>query len=342
MKLFEEPLVSRIGFGAMGLSHTYGIADRAESLTVLQHVADSKATFIDTSDLYGFGHNEELIGEWIAQEKGNREKVFICTKFGVKSRIPYVISGKPEYVKKACNASLKRLGVDTIDLYYQHRVDPDTPIEETVTAMAELVNEGKVRYIGLSEASAETIRRAHKVHPIAAVQVEYSPWSTDIENNGVLSTCNELGIVVVACLFVCNMNILRLTSSLPVSPIGRGFLTGQYKSIEDFELNDMRRSVPRFQGAAFAENLKLVDALKKIANEKGCTVTQLTLAWVCAQGQQIIPIPGTKKVSRLEENLGALNVVISESENAEIRKIISSIPVVGERYAPATLALSWK
>ncbi|KAJ3130993.1 hypothetical protein HK100_007025 [Physocladia obscura] len=309
----------------MGLSQSYGTADRAESLTVLQHVADSKAAFIDTSDIYGLGHNEELIGEWIAQEKGNREKVFICTKFGFKSLVPNVICGKPEYVKESCNASLKRLGVDTIDLYFQHRVDPDTPIEETVTAMAELVNEGKVRYIGLSEASAETIRRAHKVHPIAAVQVEYSPWSTHIENNGVLDTCNELGIVVVA-----------------FSPIGRGFLTGQYKSIDDFEPNDMRRSLPRFQGAAFAENLKLVDALKKIADEKGCTVTQLTLAWVCAQGPHIIPIPGTKKVSRLEENLGALNVVISESENAEIRKIISSIPVVGERYAPATLALSWR
>ncbi|KAJ3099514.1 hypothetical protein HK100_004877 [Physocladia obscura] len=251
-KLYEEPLVSRIGFGAMGFSQSYGTANRAESLSVLQHLADSKAAFVDTADIYGNGHNEELIGEWLAQDKENRNKVFLCTKFGFKAMIPIIISGKPDYVKQACNASLERLGVKYIDLYYQHRVDPETPIEETVTAMAELVKEGKVKYIGLSEASAETIRRAHKVHPIAAVQVEYSPWSTDIENNGVLDTCNELGIVVVA-----------------FSPIGRGFLTGQYKSIEDFEPNDARRSLPRFQGTAFADNLKLVDELKKIAIEKG-------------------------------------------------------------------------
>ncbi|KAJ3133669.1 hypothetical protein HK100_004216 [Physocladia obscura] len=326
-KLYEEALFPRIGYGAMGLSMGYGVADRTESLKVLQYAADANSAFIDSSDIYGNGHNEELIGEWLAQNEGNRAKVFICTKFGFKSVNPPVICGKAEYVKKCCNASLKRLGVDFIDLYYQHSiiVDPDTPIEETVTALAELVKEGKVRYIGLSEASAENIRRAHKIHPIAAVQVEYSPWSTDIENNGVLQTCIELGIVVVA-----------------YSPVGKGFLTGQYKSIDDFEQNDFRRSLPRFQGTAFEQNLKLVDALKEIAATKGCTVTQLTLAWVCAQGPHIIPIPGTKKVSRLQENLGAAKVFLTESENSAIRAVMASIPVVGARYQPAQLALSFK
>ncbi|KAJ3109111.1 hypothetical protein HK100_003345 [Physocladia obscura] len=326
-KIFDEPLVSRIGFGAAGLSDYYGKVDRAESLLVLQHLADSNAPFIDTADLYGDnGHNEELIGEWLTQNKENRAKVFLCTKFGFKlSQQPLVLCSKPEYVKEACDASLKRLGVDYIDLYYQHRVDPETPIEETVTAMAELVKEGKVRYIGLSEPGAETIRRAHKVHPIAAVQVEYSPWSTDIETNGVLDVCNELGILVVA-----------------FSPIGRGFLTGKYRSIDDFEQNDVRRFLPRFQGDAFEKNLKLVDELQKIALTKGCTVTQLTLAWVCAQGPHIIPIPGTKKIARLDENLGALNVTISDAENAKIREVIRTIPIIGERHTPASLALSWK
>ncbi|KAJ3090923.1 hypothetical protein HK100_007314 [Physocladia obscura] len=321
----NEPLIPRIGFGAMGFSP----ANREESLSILQRLADTKSAFIDTADGYGLGYSEELIGEWLRQNPGNRSKVFLCTKFGFRGWHPFVICGTPEYVKSACEASLKRLGVDTIDLYYQHRVDPDTPIEDTVTAMAELVKEGKVRYLGLSEASAETIRRAHKIHPIAAVQVDYSPWSTFIEHNDVFATCEELGIAVVACKYI-------------ISPLGLGFLTGQYKSVDDFAPNDLRRSLPRFQVPAFAENLRLIDAFKKIADAKGCTVTQLTLAWVCAQGPHVIPIPGTTKLSKLEDNLGATSVFISESENAAIREILNSIPIVGEAHLSEVLALSWK
>ncbi|KAJ3294317.1 hypothetical protein HDU79_011190 [Rhizoclosmatium sp. JEL0117] len=316
----SEPLVSRLGYGAMGLSQSYGPADRTESFAVLDRLAESGCTFIDTADVYGNGHNEELIGEWL---KKSGKKVFLCTKFGFVSLSPLVINGSKEYVKKACDASLQRLGVDCIDLYYQHRVDPNTPIEDTVSALAELVKEGKIRYIGLSEASAETIRRAHKIHPIAAVQLEYSPWTLDIEQNGILSTCNELGIAVVA-----------------FSPLGRGFLTGQYKSVDDFAPDDARRNMPRFQGEAFAQNLKIVDALQELATKKGVSLTQLTLAWVMRQGPNVIPIPGTKSVARLNENLGALSVTLTDEEDAAVRKVINSVPAVGERYAPAFLKLS--
>ncbi|KAI8621997.1 oxidoreductase [Chytriomyces sp. MP71] len=320
--MMEDPLVSRLGFGAMGFSQAYGLADRNESIATLNHALDHECTFIDTADIYGQGHNETLIGE-VIKSRGNRKSIFLCTKFAFKTLNPITVDGSPEYVKSACDASLKRLGTNYIDLYYQHRVDPNTPIEDTVRAMAELVREGKVRYLGLSECSAATLRRAHAVHPIAALQVEYSPWTTDIEHNDLLATCNELGVAVVA-----------------FSPLGRGFLTGQYKSVEDFAPDDSRRNMPRFQGDAFAQNLKLVEALQAIATRKNVTLSQLTLAWVMAQGPRVIPIPGTKKVSRLEENLGALKVVLSEEENKEIRKVVQAAEVVGERYAPAFLKLS--
>ncbi|KAJ3386353.1 hypothetical protein HDU84_001594 [Entophlyctis sp. JEL0112] len=311
----------------MGLSMSYGTADRAESLALLAHLVNNptNAAFIDTADVYGLGHNEELIGEWLASDPTLRSRVFLCTKFGFKSSNPPEVCGTPEYVKSCCNASIKRLGVEYIDLYYQHRVDPKTPIEDTVTAMAELVKEGKVRYIGLSEASADTIRRAHKVHPISAVQVEYSPWSTDIEQNGVLETCKELGIAIVA-----------------FSPLGRGFLTGQYKSVDDFEPNDVRRNHPRFMGDAFQYNLQLVDSLAEIAASKGVTVTQFVLAWVMAQGPHVIPIPGTKKISRLDENLGALNVVVTKEDDSRVRAVLAKFSVSGDRYPPAQMVLSWK
>ncbi|KAJ3139087.1 hypothetical protein HK100_012004 [Physocladia obscura] len=311
------PLVSALGLGAMGMSEFYGKPDDIESLATLKHAIDIGCTFWDTSDMYGIGHNEELIGK--ALKEYGREKVFICTKFGIKrdnaTKALIGLDSSPDYVQQACNASLQRLGIQTIDLYYQHRVDPKTPIEDTVRAMAELVKEGKVRYLGLSEASAETIRRAHKIHPITAYQVEYSPWTTDIESNGILDTCNELGIAIIA-----------------YSPLGRGFLTGRFKSPEDFEVGDYRHGNPRFQGEAFTKNLAIVTALSDLAAKKGVSVTQLTLAWVIAQGPNIIPIPGTKKSERLDENFGALHVVVTDEEKQLIRKIINEIPVVGTRY----------
>ncbi|KAI8612376.1 aldo/keto reductase [Chytriomyces sp. MP71] len=313
-----ERLVSRLGLGAAGFSHFYGDADRSESEAVLNHALDRGCTLIDTSDVYGMGHNEQLIGDVI--RKRNRDDIFVCTKFGIKTLQPLTFCGTSEYVKQACEASLSRLGMDFIDLYYLHRVDPDTPIEDTVRAMAELVKEGKVRYIGLSETKPDLIRRAHAVHPIAAVQVEYSPWTLDIERNGILTTCNELGIAIVA-----------------YCPLGRGIFTGKYKSRDDFGPKDVRRFTPRFEEEAFAENLKLVDALKAVAVAKGCTLSQLTLAWVMAQGPQVIPIPGTKKLDRLTENLGATAVVITKENDAMIRGILEKEKVVGERYPPAVL-----
>jgi len=313
------PLVSPIGFGAMGMSEFYGPSTVEENHATLNHAIDIGCDLWDTADAYGNGKNEELIGEIIA--KRGRDKVFLCTKFAVirgPNGETLGLDGSPEYVKSACEASLKRLGVDYIDLYYQHRVDPNVPIEETVAAMAELVKEGKIKYLGLSEASAATIRRAHKVYPITALQVEYSPWTTDIESNGVLETCKELGIAVVA-----------------YSPLGRGFLTGQIKSPSDLDPSDWRRTNPRFQGEAFKKNLELVDALKRIAAQKSCAVGQLVLAWVMSQG--IIPIPGTRKISRLDENFGAINVVITNEDDASIRKILSEIPVEGTRYDADTM-----
>ncbi|KAJ3026589.1 UNVERIFIED_CONTAM: hypothetical protein HDU68_005407 [Siphonaria sp. JEL0065] len=311
------PLVSAIGFGAMGLSEFYGATNDDESISLLNHAIDIGNTFWDTSDMYGIGHNEQLIGRVLAAR--GRDKVFLATKFGVKrdpnTRGMAGVDSSPTYVKQACEASLKRLGTNYIDLYYQHRVDPKTPIEETVKAMAELVKEGKVKYLGLSEASAETIRRAHAIHPITAYQVEYSPWTTDIETNGILATCNELGIAVIA-----------------YSPLGRGFLTGRFKSPEDFDENDYRRFNPRFQGEAFTKNLEIVKALEAIAEKKGVSVSQLTLAWVIAQGPNVIPIPGTKSIKRLDENVGSLKVTITDEDNKAVRGIIAQIPVTGTRY----------
>ncbi|KAJ3408333.1 hypothetical protein HDV05_005046 [Chytridiales sp. JEL 0842] len=312
------PLVSPIGFGAMGLSEFYGPADEEENLKVLNHAIDIGCTFWDTADVYGMGANEKLIAKIL---KTRRDEVFLCTKFGIVrgTKGEFLgVDGSPEYIKKCCQASLDRLETPYIDLYYQHRVDPKTPIETTVKAMAELVKEGKVKYLGLSEASAATIRRAHAVHPITAVQVEYSPWSLDIEQNDILKTCEELGIAVV-----------------PYSPLGRGFLTGQIRSPSDFGPDDYRQYQPRFQRDAFYKNLALVDALKKLAEKKGITAAQLTLAWVKAQGVCMISIPGTKKISRLEENFAAKDVVITEEDNQAVREILKTIPVIGQRYNEA-------
>ncbi|KAJ3282636.1 hypothetical protein HDU76_008670 [Blyttiomyces sp. JEL0837] len=317
------PFVAPIGLGAMGMSEFYaGAGNEEENLKTLNHAIDIGCNFIDTADMYGSGKNEQLLAKVL---KTRRSEVFICTKFAIM-RGPngefMGVNGSPEYVKKACYASLERLGIDCIDLYYQHRVDPKTPIEDTVRAMAELVKEGKVKYLGLSEASAATIRRAHAVHPISAYQVEYSPWTLDIEKNEILNTCKELGITVVA-----------------YSPLGRGFLTGSYKTPEDFPSEDYRRFNPRFQGEAFYKNLELVESLKKVAAQKGCTVSQLTLAWVISQAPDlIIPIPGTTKAARVDENWGAKDVEITEEDEKLIRKILGEIEVAGTRYPAAGMA----
>ncbi|KAI8815277.1 oxidoreductase [Cladochytrium replicatum] len=313
----DGPKLNAMGFGAMGLSDFYGpVLTEEEGVRVLNKVLDLGCTFIDTSDAYGVGDNETLLSKVL---KERRNEVFLCTKFAiVRSKSDPTaggIRGDPEYVKSACEASLARLGIDYIDLYYQHRVDPSTPIEVTVAAMAELVKEGKVKYLGLSEASAETIRRAHAVHPITAYQVEYSPWTIDIETDDRLKTCRELGIAIVA-----------------YSPLGRGFLTGAYKTIEDFAPDDTRRYLPRFQGENFAKNLEIVDAIKSLAEKKGITAGQLCLAWVLAQGDDFFVIPGTKKIKYLEENVQALNVKLSDEEIADVRAIIAKLPAVGLRY----------
>jgi aryl-alcohol dehydrogenase-like predicted oxidoreductase len=279
-------------------------------------------TFLDTADVYGYGDNEVLVGQAI---RGMREGVFLATKFGIvrDKANPAVrgVSGRPEYVRACCDASLKRLGVATIDLYYQHRVDPSVPIEETVGAMAHLVKAGKVRYLGLSEASASTIRRAHKVHPIAALQTEYSLWTRDPEDE-ILATTHELGIAFVA-----------------YSPLGRGFLTGQIKRFEDFAPDDYRRNSPRFQGENFQKNLDLVKRVEAIAKEKGCTSGQLALAWLLAQGQDIIPIPGTKRRKYLEENAGALNIKLSQGDLKRIDEVAPHGAAAGQRYPEHMMAL---
>jgi len=301
----------------MGMSEFYGPSDEEENLTTLNHSIDVGCTFIDTSDVYGVGGaNEKLIAKVL---KTRRSEVFLCTKFGIVRNEEGVFGGynsSPSYVKQCCQNSLNRLGIDCIDLYYQHRLDSQTPIEDTVKAMAELVQEGKVKYLGLSEASAATIRRAHAVHPISAYQVEYSPWSVDIELDDRLAVCKELGIAVVA-----------------YSPLGRGFLTGEIKSPDDLPEGDWRRTNPRFQAEAFVKNLELVESLKALAVKKGVTVAQFTLAWVLAQSPIIIPIPGTRKVSRLDENWGAKDVQITAEDNEAVRNLIDTITVVGDRYS---------
>jgi aryl-alcohol dehydrogenase-like predicted oxidoreductase len=299
----------------MGMSEFYGARDDAESTATIHRSIELGVTFLDTADVYGYGDNEILVGQAI---RGWRDKVFLATKFGIvrDKTNPAVrgVSGKPDYVRKCCDASLKRLGVERIDLYYQHRVDPSVPIEETVEAMAELVKAGKVRYLGLSEASASTIRRAHKVHPIAAVQTEYSLWSRDPEDE-ILATTRELGIGFVA-----------------YSPLGRGFLAGQIRRFEDFAPDDYRRNSPRFQGENFKKNLDLVARIETTAKEKKCTPGQLALAWLLAQGEDIIPIPGTKRRKYLEENAGALKVVLTAQDLQRIDEVAPQGVASGLRY----------
>ena len=312
--LGRDLVVSEIGLGCMGMSEFYGPGDEEESLRTIHLALELGVTFLDTADMYGPFTNEVLVGKAIA---GERERVIIATKFG-NERLPdgtrIGINGTPEYVRKACDASLQRLGVDTIDLYYQHRVDKSTPIEETVGAMAELVRAGKVKHLGLSEASPATIRRAHAVHPITALQSEYSLWSRDPEGE-LLSTLRELGIGFV-----------------PYSPLGRGFLTGQFKTPEDIPEGDFRRNNPRFQGDNFYKNLKLVEEIRTMATEKNATPGQLALAWVLAQGNDIVPIPGTKRTSYLRENVGAAEVVLTSEDLQRLDKIAPKDIAEGERY----------
>jgi aryl-alcohol dehydrogenase-like predicted oxidoreductase len=306
--------VSSIGLGCMGMSDFYGPADHATNLEVLHHALDMGINFLDTADMYGVGRNEELLGEVL---KTRRAEVVLATKFG-NVRKPtgesVGINGTPEYVASACDASLKRLGVDYIDLYYQHRVDPKVPIEETVGAMAQLVKAGKVRHLGLSEASGDTVRRASRVHPITALQTEYSLWSRDVEQNSLIA-CRELGVGFVA-----------------YSPLGRGFLTGAIQNIEQLSENDRRRAHPRFQAGNFDRNQAVVRAVKQLASEKRCTPAQLALAWLLHQGPDIVPIPGTRKISRLEENAGATTLELSDNDLQRIDRVLADTVVAGARY----------
>jgi aryl-alcohol dehydrogenase-like predicted oxidoreductase len=314
--------VSALGLGCMGMSFAYGPADEAESFQVLRRFIELGGNFFDTAEVYGPYANEELLGRFLREVP--RESIVVATKFGFKlvNGERRGIDSSPENVRRACDGSLSRLGIDHIDLYYQHRVDPNVPIEETVGALKELVAAGKIRSIGLSEANSETIRRAAKVHPVAALQSEYSLWTRDVETNGVLATCRELGVAFV-----------------PYSPLGRGFLTGAIQKPSDLDPSDWRLTNPRFAQEVFEANLKLAEAVKKLAAKKNCTPAQFALAWVLAQGNDMIPIPGTKRVKYLEDNMGALAVQLTEADLKETNETFGELKVAGERYTPEMMTM---